>query len=179
MTTRPSDLPRWATTATGTDITEPDTTKKDTGFRKVAGTPEKPPYQDFNWLLNNIYQWLLHFSETNFGSNGGTDEILNNQAAAVDLEDASANTYTFAPATYGCVEIEAHVRVDATTPLRSLQTYTFIWNGSSFDVMQDEVGDTTGVELSLTAAGLLQYTSGNYAGYTAATCSWQARAFEL
>ncbi len=52
---RPSAYPRWADVSG--DIVEPTSGKKDVGW--VAG--EKPPAQYFNWILKNIYDWVVHF----------------------------------------------------------------------------------------------------------------------
>lgn len=60
---RPSGLPIWATTAGVTDLIEPATGKKETGWRKVSGIPEKPPYQEFNWWQNLTYLWLEYWAD--------------------------------------------------------------------------------------------------------------------
>lgn len=51
MATRPSELPRWATS--GATVTEPAEAKKDIGWI----TLEKPPFDFFNWLLLRGYEW--------------------------------------------------------------------------------------------------------------------------
>jgi hypothetical protein len=59
----PSNYPEWASAPTPGDIVEPNSTKKQSGWRKVSGAPEKPPYQQFNWYMNNVYLWIKHFKE--------------------------------------------------------------------------------------------------------------------
>lgn len=61
---RPISKPRWATGATGADITEPAEVKKDAGWQKIAGVPEKPAYQYFNWFMRyagDYITWLTSF----------------------------------------------------------------------------------------------------------------------
>lgn len=59
MPTKPSKLPRWASTdvVDGTsgqnNVAEPSEPKKDLGW----DFPEKPNRQWFNWLFRTIYQW--------------------------------------------------------------------------------------------------------------------------
>lgn len=60
---QPSNYPEWATAPSGGDVVEPIPSKKASGWRKVAGVPEKPPYQQFNWWMNNTYLWIKHLKE--------------------------------------------------------------------------------------------------------------------
>lgn len=53
MTTRPKDLPEWATDPAA-DIVEPTLGKKIIGWL----TDEEPPAQFFNWWKNKVFQWL-------------------------------------------------------------------------------------------------------------------------
>ncbi len=53
MSTKPSDLPTWATDG-GADIVEPNAGKQALGHR--AG--ERPPAQYFNWWQNLVFQWI-------------------------------------------------------------------------------------------------------------------------
>ena len=79
----PSNYPEWASSPSGGDIVEPIPTKKASGWRKVLGVPEKPPYQQFNWWMNNTYLWVKHFKEESvsytglktFGNGIATDTI--------------------------------------------------------------------------------------------------------
>lgn len=59
MPTRPSDLPQWATGA-GASVTEPPDQSKGLGWQR--GVP--PVAGWMNWLLNNIYEWLVYFNAT-------------------------------------------------------------------------------------------------------------------
>ena len=174
MTTRPTRTPDWATSVSA-DVTQPPAVVEELGW--VQADPPRHDYDnDFKKLVSEWLQWL---SGPISGAITGTDDIANNRASATNLLDGDGDPYTFDPASYGAVVIEAHVRISATTPLRSLQRYTFIWNGSSWDSALDETGAATSVELSLTAAGVLQYTSANYTGYTAGQVSFLARTFNL
>lgn len=59
MATRPSNKPLFASTATGTDIQQPDASHQGAGwvFR------EKPPYEYLNWLMKNYYDWINWFDQ--------------------------------------------------------------------------------------------------------------------
>lgn len=57
----PTSYPQWASSPASGDLLEPIPAKKASGWEKVAGTPEKPPYQYFNWWMNNVYNWIKFF----------------------------------------------------------------------------------------------------------------------
>lgn len=54
----PSKLPEWATDVSA-EIVEPAEVKKKAGW-----VQEIPPAEWFNWWMNNVYKWILHFKET-------------------------------------------------------------------------------------------------------------------
>lgn len=53
---KPTDLPIWDTNET--NAIEPPTSRQDDGWLAPVGIPEKPPYQWFNWWMNNVYKWI-------------------------------------------------------------------------------------------------------------------------
>lgn len=59
MASRPSELPRWADVADPSDVVEPSEGQKNTGW----AVGQRPPAQNFNWLQNNVYNWLNHLSD--------------------------------------------------------------------------------------------------------------------
>lgn len=64
MATKPTDTPRWATSASRT-VQPPEngalTTSKDAGFLNAT----RPPARFLNWILNNIYTWVLWLQDIN------------------------------------------------------------------------------------------------------------------
>lgn len=70
MATKPIlNLPEWASTEpVGTNVIEP-TSRKTTGYTKnLQGIPEKPTYQELNFLLKSNYEWTQYLEDA-------TDEI--------------------------------------------------------------------------------------------------------
>lgn len=61
MSEVPEDLPRWATDV-GAEIVEPIEAKKDSGWAREGplDLPERPPFQEFNWWQNNVFDWAVH-----------------------------------------------------------------------------------------------------------------------
>ncbi len=59
MTNKPTiNKPEWATTeAIGPNVIEP-TAHKTTGFIQQSGIPEKPSYQELNYLFKSTYEWF-------------------------------------------------------------------------------------------------------------------------
>lgn len=61
---RPATLPIWATApADPLDVVIPALGKQALGWSKVAGVPEKPPYEWFNWYQNLSYQWAAYWAD--------------------------------------------------------------------------------------------------------------------
>jgi hypothetical protein len=54
VATRPTDKPLFASTASGTDIQQPDSSHQTGGW----GFREKPPYEYQNWLSKNYHDWI-------------------------------------------------------------------------------------------------------------------------
>lgn len=98
MATAPTSLPIWATTAGVNDLIEPLTAKKESGWAKVGGIPEKPPYQTFNWWQNLSYQWTAYFSvliagDGTYTTVGESGKILRLLGANATVTGAGAATF--------------------------------------------------------------------------------------
>lgn len=168
--TVPSSLPVWATTAAAADKSAPDVAKQQSGFAKVAGVPEKPPYQDFNWYMNLVYQWVLHWSTT-IPSSSSSETIADNQAAPTNF-----GTLTIDPATFRAFELTIGLYVDATADVAATIKLYGVSDGSTWVAYNQTTPTATGshgVTFSITAAGQVQYTSPSFAGYVSGGASWK------
>jgi len=59
--TKPSKLPEWDTTQVNS--TEPDQDHKDEGWLTSGGVPEKPPFQTFNYWMNEVFRWIKAWND--------------------------------------------------------------------------------------------------------------------
>ena len=79
MADKPTNTPYWVTTGT---TTEPSASKKNTGWLAL----ERPAYQWFNWLFQNIYAWIAWLYEATGGYTsvgaGTTYPRINNATSA-------------------------------------------------------------------------------------------------
>ena len=66
--TRPISYPEWATSPAVGDVTDPGAPRKLSGWTLVAGIPEKPPYQTFNWWQENVYRWIAYLGGISEGA---------------------------------------------------------------------------------------------------------------
>ena len=81
MATKPTiNLPQWASSeAIGLNVVEP-VARKTTGYTATDGVPEKPTYQEINFLFKSIYEWLEYLETL-------TDESLENEKSiALNVE---------------------------------------------------------------------------------------------
>jgi hypothetical protein len=64
MATKPSiNKPDWANSEPiGANVTEP-TARKTTGYVTAGGIPEKPTYQELNFLFKSITEWVAYFEQ--------------------------------------------------------------------------------------------------------------------
>jgi len=99
MATKPTAYPEWDTTQINAIV--PDATHKAEGWLNPAGVPEKPPFQTFNYWMNEVYRWILYLDQA-AASRGYIDGCIINNAAAdltndIEIGDGEA---TFTDGTY-------------------------------------------------------------------------------
>jgi len=93
----------------------------------------------------------------------------NNQAAAANITG-----FAFANANVRSFKAIVDVHVDATADLFEAIEIIGIQKGSDWDIGVTEVGDDSQVDFSITSAGQIQYTSGNYTGFASLTIHFRA-----
>lgn len=93
----------------------------------------------------------------------------NNQAVAADVTGL-----LFAPATVRGFKALVTVSIDATSDLFETFELIGVNKGSSFDMAVSSVGDDSGLVFSITAAGQVQYTSTDIAGFVSNTVKFRA-----
>lgn len=93
----------------------------------------------------------------------------NNQASPANI-----TLFTFNGAITRSFEALVSIHVDAATPLYEVIRVQGINKGSSFEISQSSTGDSSGVLLSITNAGQIQYTSNNYTGFNSLNIRFRA-----
>ena len=68
--------------------------------------------------------------------------------------------------------IELTVEIDATADLYEKFTLSFINKSATYEMESSFIGDESNVDFTITAAGQIQYTSGNEAGFVTSTFTW-------
>jgi len=101
-------------------------------------------------------------SETSFSGN-------NNQGVTADIVGLA-----FANGTVRSFSALMSVYVDATSSLYETFELLGIQKGSTWDMSVSSTGDDSGVVLSITNLGQVQYTSANYSGFNALTMKFRA-----
>jgi hypothetical protein len=101
-------------------------------------------------------------SETSFTA-------ANNQAAAADVTGLA-----FANGTVRSFEAILTVVIDATSDLFESFKLHGVQKGASWSMSQTSVGDDSGIVLSITNAGQVQYTSTDVAGFSSSTMKFRA-----
>ncbi len=96
--------------------------------------------------------------------------IANNQASPQDVTGLLFN-----PSDVIGFEAMITVSINATASLRETFKLLGVYKaGTGWSVSQSSVGDDSLVTFSVTNGGQVQYTSANYAGFTAGTCFYRA-----
>jgi hypothetical protein len=93
----------------------------------------------------------------------------NNQASP-----ANVTGLAFANASVESAIVFYSVVINATTPLYERGTLNLVQKASSWDMAQTFNGDNSLVVFTVTAAGQVQYTTPNYAGFTSAKMGFRA-----
>ena len=95
--------------------------------------------------------------------------LANNQASLANITG-----FAFNNAVVRSFEALVSVQIDATADLFEAFKITGIQKGSDWDISIIATGDDSLVALSITSAGQMQYTSSNYAGFSAGTLKFRA-----
>lgn len=100
--------------------------------------------------------------------------LANNQASAANVTGLS-----FSTAVVRSFKALVSVEIDATADLFEAFELVGINKGGSFEMSVSAVGDESGVTLSITAGGQVQYTSANYAGFVSGAIKFRAQTLTL
>lgn len=95
--------------------------------------------------------------------------IANNQVAAADVTG-----FAFANATIRSFLAHVSVTIDATADLFEEFTLSGIQRAADWQLRASSGGDSSGITFSITNAGQIQYTSGNYAGFSSGLIEFRA-----
>ncbi len=95
--------------------------------------------------------------------------LANNQVAA-----ANVTGFAFANGTVRSFSAIASVEIDATADLFEVFEINGIQKGASWDISITNAGDNSLVDFTITSAGQLQYTSGNYSGFVSGSIKFRA-----
>lgn len=95
--------------------------------------------------------------------------LANNQGSP-----ANVTGFAFANGTVRSFDALVSIYIDATTDLFESYKLHGIQKGSSWEMSQTAVGDDSQVVFTITNAGQIQYTSGNYTGFSSGTIKFRA-----
>jgi hypothetical protein len=100
----------------------------------------------------------------------GTFSAANNQAAP-----ANVSGFSFDNSAVRSFKAYVSVSIDATADLFEYVEITGVNDGGTWAITQQvESGDESNVDFTITAAGQVQYTSGNEAGFVSNTIKWRS-----
>lgn len=107
---------------------------------------------------------------------GSAGDINESNFAGANDQSTPANVtgFVFANATVRSFKALVSVLVDATADLYESFEILGIQKGSSWEIAVSSTGDDSQVAFSITNAGQIQYTSGDYAGFSAMTIKFRA-----
>lgn len=112
----------------------------------------------------------INFSD-NITKRHDSFSAANNQAAAANVTGLDLSGFR------GAV-IELTVDIQATADLFAKFKLEAIQKNGAWQLSQEFLGDETNIEFSITAGGVIQYTSGNEAGFSSSTFKFEASLME-
>lgn len=120
-----------------------------------------------------LVELQLNIDGFTVGSAGDITEasfsITNNQSAAANITGLA-----FSNSVVRSFKVLMSIQVDATVDLWEAVELIGINKGGVFDMAQSGAGDTTGVVLSITSGGQVQYTCSNYTGFVSGAIKFRA-----
>jgi hypothetical protein len=110
-----------------------------------------------------------------------TGDIAETSFSAADGQAVAADVtgFAFANGTVRAFKALVSVYVDATTSLYEVIEVLGIQKGSGWDITLQSAGDSSGVNLSITSAGQMQYTSATYPGFASAVIKFRAQSLTV
>lgn len=119
--------------------------------------------------LKGIDTFLGNISSNPNDLNEGSFSASNNQIAA-----ANVTGFSFNPSNVRSFEALISVYIDATSDLYEMMSVNGINKGSDWSISIEHTGDNSGINLSITSGGQVQYTSTNVSGFTSSTIKFRA-----
>lgn len=112
---------------------------------------------------------------------GGANDIATTAFAAANNQVTFANVtgLAFANGSVRSFKALVDVHVDATADLFETFEIIGIQRGADWQISSAAVGDDSLVDLQITTAGQIQYTSGNYTGFVSITIHFRAWANDI
>jgi hypothetical protein len=146
----------------------------------IAGTTAETSVADDDEIL--IYDTsagaLRSMTKANFvgdpGSSAGDISETSFSMANNVTVAANVTSLAFANGTVRSFEALVSVQIDATADLFEVFKLHGIQKGASWDMSVESTGDNSQVVFTITAAGQVQYTSGNVAGFVSGTMKFRA-----
>ena len=129
---------------------------------------------DADQVLKTNGSGVLSWTTVSTGASAG--DIAETSFAGANNVVAATNVtgFAFANATVRSFKALVSVYVDATTDLYETFELQGIQKGASWDLAISAVGDDSQVVFTITNAGQIQYTSGNYAGFSSMSVKFRA-----
>jgi hypothetical protein len=115
----------------------------------------------------------ITIAATGGGSPGDIDET---EFEGVNDQDTPANVtgFAFANGVVRAFEALVSIEVDATADLYEVRTLRGVQKAGSWDMSETSNGDDSLVELTITTAGQVQYTSADYPGFVSLDIKFRA-----
>lgn len=109
-------------------------------------------------------------------SAGGTAGDISHTSfsAANNTANQTITSFAFNAASVRCFKAQVSVSVIATSNLFEQFDIKAIYNGTSWTMVQDSLGDNTNVSFDITNAGQVRITTPSFAGFTSCTVKFRA-----
>ena len=154
-------------------LTSSDWTSVSTGASNV-GICWSPELSIFAFANNGINIITSAYGLPTYTPNAG-DVITQKSFSGVDsASNASVTGLLFNTGNTRGFKIIMTVIVDATADKFALFDIQGVYNGSTWYITSNYIGDDTSVTFSITSGGQIQYTSSTYAGFVSLTMKFKA-----
>ena len=147
----------------------------------INGTTAETAIADADEILiyDSSATALRKMTKANFVSGlsiGSAGDISETSFSAANNQVAAANVtgLAFANGTVRSFRAQVSIVIDATADLYEVVILEGIQKGASWDMAISSVGDNSNIVFTITAAGQVQYTSGNEAGFVSSTFKFRA-----
>lgn len=141
----------------------------------ISPSSYTPDSATVNGHLSGIDTFLNGMPAPTSGDiNHSSYSLLNNQASYTDVTGL-----VFSNASVRSAKVDYSIMIDSDTDLFEEGTLRLVFNGSSWRIARNSMGDNSQIDFDVTASGQVQYLSPNFTNFVSGKLNFRATVTQI